>query len=154
MPRKSQNRLPSLLADRCSVACIENAQALVEHINTTSQGSETGAPWFNAYCEWTHRCLPGILRLTWSIDVYHAAMVLTLAALCPPIRKQLDPATVSESWQHCLDFLNRTIEHEPESFKYLQALKEISRYINPDNSGEYILLCPGQSPHHMLTPDW
>lgn len=64
-------------------------------------------------------------------------MVLTLAALCPPIRKQLDPTAVSESWQHCLDFLNRTIEHEPESFKYLQALKEISRYVNPDNSGEY-----------------
>ena len=63
-------------------------------------------------------------------------MVLTLAALCPPIRKQLDPATVSESW-HCLNFLNRTIEHEPESFKYLQALKEISRYVNPENSGEY-----------------
>ena len=48
--RSAQDRLPNRLADQCSIACIENAEALVEHINTTSRGDQTGARWFNAYC--------------------------------------------------------------------------------------------------------
>ncbi|SPO07721.1 uncharacterized protein DNG_10416 [Cephalotrichum gorgonifer] len=68
-PRKS---LPRVFAEQCSISCVENAQALVEHLNATSQGDETGAPWFNAYY------------------VYHAAMVLILAGLYLEALREID----------------------------------------------------------------
>lgn len=69
-------------------------------------------------------------------DVYHSAMVLTLAEFCPSIRRQLDHDRLSRAWQQCRDFLQRMIEHDAESYRYLRTLKDISQLINVEPAGE------------------
>lgn len=50
-PRRKEDQLLGSLVERCSITCVETSQVLIDHINSTSRSADTGAPWFNAYCE-------------------------------------------------------------------------------------------------------
>ena len=74
-------------------------------------------------------------------------MVLALVELCPPVRRQLDQARLGLSWQQCQDFQEDMAEHDPESYRYLRALKDISEYIKVNaNAGMYLWI---PFPAHM-----
>lgn len=61
-------------------------------------------------------------------------MILTLAEFCPSVRDQLTKATLDRSWQQCLESLERMLEHDPESYRYLRTLRDISTYVQRSSS--------------------
>lgn len=48
---RTEHGFPRFFLERSTLACIESAEALIEHINITTQGGKTGVPWSNAYCK-------------------------------------------------------------------------------------------------------
>ncbi|KAH6971256.1 fungal-specific transcription factor domain-containing protein [Ilyonectria sp. MPI-CAGE-AT-0026] len=107
----ARNQLHGAFAQTCSIACIETAQALIDHINNSSETTYSGLPWYSCYY------------------IYHAAMVVILANICSPGLQQLSRGSLFESWRTCEDFFHRMSEHDPESYRYFQRLESISRFI-------------------------
>ncbi|KAH7142686.1 fungal-specific transcription factor domain-containing protein [Dactylonectria estremocensis] len=108
---RARNKLLGAFTEKCSIACIETAQALIDHINNGSETTSCGLPWYSCYY------------------IYHAAMVVILADLCSPGLKQLSHGGLCESWRTCEDFFRRMSEHDPESYRYFRRLESISRFI-------------------------
>lgn len=63
-------------------------------------------------------------------------MILILAEFYPSVRNQLTKLSLESSWQLCLEFLERMMEHDPESCRYLRTLKGICSYVQNSNTGE------------------
>ncbi|VUC27461.1 unnamed protein product [Clonostachys rosea] len=106
----SPNTLNKAFVEKCSLACISTAQALINHIDTTSgavHGDDTN----------------GLL------DMYHAAMVIILADLCYPDLHAPNRDSFHKSWQMCQSFFRRMLEYDSEASQYLRGLEHISRSI-------------------------
>ncbi|KAH6700590.1 fungal-specific transcription factor domain-containing protein [Leptodontidium sp. MPI-SDFR-AT-0119] len=110
---RSQNQLHGAFAEICSIACIETAQALIDHVNNGSETAYGGPPWYSCYY------------------IYHAAMVVILADISSQSLQQLNHGSLSESWRTCEDFFRRTSEHNPEIYQYFRGLESISRFVQP-----------------------
>lgn len=47
---RARNKLLGAFTEKCSIACIETAQALIDHINNGSETTSCGLPWYSCYC--------------------------------------------------------------------------------------------------------
>jgi hypothetical protein len=47
---RPRSQLYGAFAEKCSVACIETARALISHISDASATTFSGSPWYNCYC--------------------------------------------------------------------------------------------------------
>ncbi|KAH7141801.1 fungal-specific transcription factor domain-containing protein [Dactylonectria macrodidyma] len=108
---RAQNQLHCAFAEKCSAACVETAQILIDHVNNGSETTYSGIPWYSCYY------------------IYHAAMVVILADLCSTGMQRLSHRSLSKSWQTCQDFFRRMAEHDSESYRYFRRLESISRFI-------------------------
>ncbi|CAH0046917.1 unnamed protein product [Clonostachys solani] len=109
--KTSPNTLNRAFVEKCSLACIGTAQALINHISTTSGAIHGGSPWFTSYY------------------MYHAAMVIILADICYSDLHYPNHDSFHKSWQMCQDFFSRMLEYDSEASQYFRGLEHISRSI-------------------------
>jgi hypothetical protein len=126
----------SYFAQRCSMTCIEAAQELIDLQNQTSQTVDTGAWWYNLYCQSTPLSHPIPIsfqntKLTYSVtpDIFTSAMVLALADLCPSVRETIDNDALARSWQQCQDTLSRMTEYGSVSRQYFKILQVMHKMV-------------------------
>ena len=47
---RAKNQLHGAFAEKCSIACVETAQALIDHMNNDPDTTYSGLPWYSCYC--------------------------------------------------------------------------------------------------------
>ncbi|CAH0003401.1 unnamed protein product, partial [Clonostachys byssicola] len=114
--KTSLNTLNKAFVEKCSLACIATAQALINHISTTAGPIYGGSPWFTSY---SNGCL----------DMYHAALVIIIADICYSDLDYPDHDSFHKSWKMCQDFFRRMLEYDSEVSQYFRGLEHISKSI-------------------------
>lgn len=109
--KTSLNTLNRAFVEKCSLACIGTAQALINHISTTARPIYGGSPWFTSYY------------------MYHAAMVIILADICYSDLHYPNHDSYHKSWQMCQSFFHRMLERDSEASQYFRVLECLSRSV-------------------------
>jgi hypothetical protein len=103
--RKTGDTVLLLMTQRCAEKCVAAAQDLIALVDQSSQTNAAGAWWYGIFCEYLTQLIE--TTLTQPQDIFSSAMVLILATLRLPQEDASPKPSIGQSWQQCLNYLDR-----------------------------------------------
>lgn len=116
------------------MACVKAAQDLITLISFTSQTKETGAWWYNVFCEYIYLDEDYCLHVE---DIFTSAIVVVVAESYMPVLPDISQQSLEASWNRCHETLDRMSLQYPSARKCSMALHMMRRQTTAANSGRF-----------------